>query len=30
MRSDSTTQTLDHLRKNDDVSIWAMLAVKTR
>jgi predicted phage terminase large subunit-like protein len=27
---DSTTQALDHLRKNDDVSIWARLAAKTR
>jgi hypothetical protein len=27
---DSTTQALDHLRKNDDVSIWARLAAKAR
>jgi len=27
---DSTTQALDHLRRNDDDNIWARLAAKTR
>jgi predicted phage terminase large subunit-like protein len=27
---DSTTQALDYLRQNDDLSIWARLAAKTR
>jgi hypothetical protein len=27
---DSTTQALDYLRQNDDLSVWARLAAKTR